>query len=60
MTRKPRSPAARRARARQAAGDTRPYMMILREEQEADAKADRWTRGKPTTPIRLPEESDNA
>ena len=48
MTKKPRSPAAKRARSRQTDGDPRPYMVILREEQVREAKETGTVRGKPT------------
>jgi hypothetical protein len=46
MTRHPRSRAAKRARARQKAGDTRPYMVILHEEKVREMKEDGMAIGK--------------
>jgi len=43
-----RSPAWKRARARQETGDPRPYMMILQEEKMKDAKINKVGRSKPT------------
>lgn len=54
MTRKPRSPAAKRARERQADGDPRPYMVILHEEKVREAKETGTVRTKPTRTVNLP------
>lgn len=54
MTKNTRSPAAKRARERQAAGDTRPYMVILHEEKVREVKETGTVRSKPTRTVELP------
>lgn len=54
MTKKTRSPAQKRARARQASGDTRPYMVILQEEKVREVNETGMLRTKPTRTVELP------
>ena len=55
MTKKKRSPAAERARARQAAGDPRPYSMILDEEKVNEYKRTHTIRSRPIQRLEIPD-----